>query len=77
LINASGSTNSNELKVTYREQLLALDGIMQGESMKIVSQTTQDGSVVKEIYLPYKYLNFFNISFNRSLQNLSSYYTDI
>lgn len=77
LINASGTTNSNELKVTYREQTLALDGIMQGESMKIVSQATQDGSVVKEIYLPYKYLNFFNISFNRSLQNLSSYYTDI
>jgi hypothetical protein len=77
LINASGSANVNELKVTYREQLLALDGIMQGEAMKVVAQSTQDWSVVKEIYLPYKYLNFFNISFNRSLQNLSSYYTDI
>lgn len=77
LANASWTSNVNELKVTYREQMLALDWIMQGESMKIVAQTTQDGSVVKEIYLPYKYLNFFNISFNRSLQNLSSYYTDI
>lgn len=32
---------------------------------------------VKDIYVPYKYLVPFNISFNWSLQNTSSYYTDI
>jgi hypothetical protein len=45
---------------------------MQGGTIKVV-QTATD----KEIYVPYKFLNFFNITFNRSLQNLSSYYTDI
>lgn len=31
----------------------------------------------KDFYIPYKYLTLFNITYNRSLQNLSSYYTDI
>lgn len=30
-----------------------------------------------DVYIPYKYLVPFNITFNWSLQNLSSYYTDI
>jgi len=34
---------------------------------------TQEG----KINIPYRYIIPFNISFNRSLQNLSSYYTDI
>jgi hypothetical protein len=76
-----GSASVVELASTYREDILALDGMMQGESMKIVDKTTtdKDGNIssYKEAYLPYKYLNFFNITFNRSLQNLSSYYTDI
>ncbi len=31
----------------------------------------------KDIYVPYRYLTPFNMTFNRSLQNLSSYYTDV
>ena len=49
--------------------------------MKIIEKTATDTNgesfTYKEVYLPYKYLNFFNITFNWSLQNLSSYYTDI
>jgi len=30
-----------------------------------------------KINIPYRYLVPFNVTFNRSLQNLSSYYTDI
>jgi hypothetical protein len=30
-----------------------------------------------KISIPYRYLVPFNVTFNRSLQNLSSYYTDI
>ena len=37
-----------------------------------VIKTTND-----TILIPYVYILPFNISFNRSLQNLSSYYTDI
>jgi hypothetical protein len=81
LKNWAGTASVAELTSEYREDLLALDGIMQGESMKVVEKTSQDTQgqsfTYKEAYLPYKYLNFFNITFNRSLQNLSSYYTDI
>lgn len=78
---ATGSASLAELQSTHRQELLALEGIMQGESMKIVSKTAQDANqqsfTYNEVYVPYKYLNFFNITFNWSLQNLSSYYTDI
>lgn len=40
----------------------------------------QDHSIATQagkINIPYRYLTPFNIVFNRSLQNLSSYYTDI
>jgi len=70
------SASVSELSSTYRQQLLALEWIMQGESMRIAQKTT-DSLTYNEVYLPYKYLNFLNITFNRSLQNLSSYYTDI
>ncbi len=76
-----GTASAAELTSTYRPDILALEWIMQGESMKIIEKTTQDENgesfTYKEAYLPYKYLNFFNITFNWTLQNLSSYYTDI
>ena len=43
-------------------------------------QHYQSHSIYSEewsVYIPYRYLVPLNISFNRSLQNLSSYYTDI
>lgn len=45
-----------------------------------IRQYYQDHSIATEagkIHIPYRYLTPFNIVFNRSLQNLSSYYTDI
>jgi len=52
----------------YRDQILALRQYYQQHSI-----FTQPGV----ISIPYRYLVPFNITFNRSLQNLSSYYTDI
>ena len=52
----------------YRDQILALRGYYQDHAIQ-----TQPGI----INIPYRYLVPFNITFNRSLQNLSSYYTDI
>ncbi len=57
----------------YAPQFQALDSYMQDNTVKVVINA--EGG--KEVYFPYKFLNPFNISFNRSLQNLSSYYTDI
>ncbi len=57
----------------YAPQFQALDSYMQDNSVRVVINA--EGG--KEVYFPYKFLNPFNISFNRSLQNLSSYYTDI
>ena len=54
------------------EGLNALEWYMQSNTMKIVMEWD-----TKKVYFPYKYLNFLNITYNRSLQNLSSYYTDI
>lgn len=62
-----------ELTSEYSAVMQQLEGIMQGNTIKVVVNSNGD----KEVYLPYKFLNFFNITFNRSLQNLSSYYTDI
>jgi len=65
---------SDQEKVTaYNTELQALDAYMQDNTIKVV----RSAEGIKEIYFPYKRLNPFNISFNRSLQNLSSYYTDI
>lgn len=63
----------DEMKIRHAQDIQVLEWIMQWESIRVV--TTNDW--VRSVYVPYKYLNFFNISFNRSLQNLSSYYTDI
>lgn len=72
-----GTATVAELTSTHRPDILALEWIMQGEAMKIVEKTDANWIAYKEVFLPYKYLNFLNITFNWSLQNLSSYYTDI
>ena len=52
----------------YRDYIVALRQYYQNHSIK-----TDAG----KINIPYRYLIPFNVTFNRSLQNLSSYYTDI
>ena len=52
----------------FRDQIVALRQYYQSNSIK---------SDNKRIAIPYRYLVPLNITFNRSLQNLSSYYTDI
>lgn len=53
---------------TLRSEIVQLRQFYQSYSIK----TTQDS-----IAIPYRYLIPMNVVFNRSLQNLSSYYTDI
>ncbi len=57
----------------YTRLIQELETLMQENSAKVEINSAGQ----KEISLPYKYLTIFNITFNRSLQNLSSYYTDI
>lgn len=52
----------------YRDQIVALRQYYQNHTIK---------TEIGKINIPYRYLVPFNITFNRSLQNLSSYYTDI
>ena len=52
----------------YRDEILMVKQFYEDHSV-----TTENG----KIYVPYRYIIPLNISFNRSLQNLSSYYTDI
>lgn len=43
----------------------------------IESYTIYNNTETGEIFMPYKWIVPFNVSYNRSLQNVSSYYTDI
>lgn len=52
----------------YKDQIVAIRQYYQNHVIK-----TEAG----KINIPYRYLVPFNVVFNRSLQNLSSYYTDI
>ena len=52
----------------FRDQIVSLRSYYQSNAIKSVPGT---------ISVPYKFIIPLNISFNRSLQNLSSYYTDI
>ena len=52
----------------FKDQIVALRQYYQKHAIK-----TEEG----KISIPYRYLVPFNVVFNRSLQNLSSYYTDI
>jgi hypothetical protein len=75
------------LLITERKKNIAADqvSIDQIETIRALDKYMQDGSIlidtnsawVRNLYIPYKYLIFANINFNWSLQNLSSYYTDI
>jgi uncharacterized membrane protein len=63
-----GSSETNFNPQEFRDQIVALRQYYQSHS--ITSDATK-------IAIPYRYLVPLNITFNRSLQNLSSYYTDI
>jgi len=52
----------------YRDEILMVKQYYENHTVK-----TENG----KIYVPYRYIIPLNISFNWSLQNLSSYYTDI
>ncbi len=69
----SDARSLQEKAVAYGPKLQSLESYMEDNTIKIV--TNAEGA--REVYFPYKFLNPFNISFNWSLQNLSSYYTDI
>lgn len=50
------------------------------DSQKKINDFRRDKVITKEwtkVYIPYKVVTPLNVTFNRSLQNLSSYYTDI
>lgn len=66
------SSDVDSLKVEYASELNTLDAFMQENTIFVENVWGE-----KNVYVPYKYITPFNISFNRSLQNLSSYYTDI
>lgn len=56
------------------------DLLLQQATLKSIVAYMQSNAVYKDasqVYIPYKFLQPFNVTFNRSLQNLSSYYTDI
>ena len=72
LIDLSDRELTGGLVGQRNDLVAALDNYMQDYSVRV---EVVDG--VQRIYFPYKFLNVFNISFNWSLQNLSSYYTDI
>ena len=55
-------------------------GIVQIETQRALNQYRKDNVIVRlndTVAIPYKYLVPLNVTHNRSLQNLSSYYTDI
>lgn len=50
------------------------------DSQKLLNDYRKDKVITKEwwkVYIPFKIITPLNVTFNRSLQNLSSYYTDI
>lgn len=54
-----------------------INPILQELLIFVESSTIYKDPVTNDVFLPYKRIIPFNISYNRSLQNLSSYYTDI
>lgn len=54
--------------------------LMVQDEIKTLNEYYKDTVIEKTnniVYIPYRYIVPFNVVFNRSLQNLSSYYTDI
>jgi hypothetical protein len=47
------------------------------ENEELFKQLQQHPYAYESVSIPYKYLVPFNVTFNWSLQNLTSYYTDI
>lgn len=72
LVTALTNSSTEEVRAAYGPTINDIRAFMQNNTMKV---EYHDG--VSIVYLPYKYLTPSNITFNRSLQNLSSYYTDI
>jgi hypothetical protein len=62
-------------KLSGATDLFAQQTIIKAIATYIESNTIKKTS--DAIYVPYKLLVPFNVTFNWSLQNLSSYYTDI
>lgn len=61
-----------EYRSKYNVDLQSIRKIMEDNTVKV--EKTWENTLV---YVPYKFLNPWNITYNRSLQNESSYYTDI
>ena len=69
VVNYSGNNQDlQKVMQNFYNTLLKIRQYYQYRSIKV----TDDA-----VYIPYTYLIPLNISYNRSLQNLSSYYTDI
>lgn len=72
---------SNEITAAEDEDVQSLRSRI-GPDLQLLTAIIEASTVYKDpdngsIYFPYKWMTPFNVSYNRSLQNLSSYYTDI
>ncbi|HMT00724.1 MAG TPA: hypothetical protein PKC14_00200 [Candidatus Absconditabacterales bacterium] len=67
-INLFTGKASEEFILQMRDQIKALNDFIAENAVRVTADT---------VFVPYKLLVPFNVTFNRSLQNLSSYYTDI
>ena len=66
-------TDINRQQSTVKDIQKSLTDYIQGN----VIQVSKDNNGYTSIAVPYAFLTPLNVIFNRSLQNLSSYYTDI
>ncbi len=66
-------TDQTRIQVGQQDVQKLIDDYAQGNVVHVTSLA--DGSL--SIAVPYAFLTPLNVVFNRSLQNLSSYYTDI
>ncbi len=69
---SQSSLDQEQKNKYFAQEIRNLRSIM--ESNSILIETIDNDQYV---YIPNKYLNFLNVTYNRSLQNYSSYYTDI
>lgn len=80
LFAAPESENIKQWKEDVSNSGLETDLIAQQLLANEITTYYQSNAILKSngtIYIPYKYILPFNVTFNWSLQNLSSYYTDI
>lgn len=71
---ASEISSSTDAQDTLKSRL---NPKIQELIIAVESSTIYNNIETGEIYMPYKWIVPFNVSYNRSLQNVSSYYTDI